>query len=160
MALPDGGTPRHFLHPCMVFAHREEHWVSTVLGSCVAVTLFDAQASLGGLNHFMLPLWNGEGLPTPKYGNVAMEKLLERVLALGARKERLVAQIFGGACVLGERRGPFEIGSRNLMVAREILQRHAIPVMASNVGGQSGLRLRFNTRTGAVFAERLNPVDR
>ena len=125
----------------------------------IAVTLFDPKILLGGLNHFMLPLWNGEGLPTPKYGNVAMEKLLERVLGIGGGRENLVAQVFGGASLLSERPGPYEIGSRNVMVAREILARHRIPVIASNVGGSSGLRLFFNTRTGAVRAERLCQVD-
>lgn len=158
MTFPNGGPPRHFLHPCMIFAHREEHWVWTVLGSCVAVTLFDPGKALGGLNHYMLPLWNGDGLPTPKYGNVAMEKLLERVLGIGGCREQLVAKVFGGASLLNERPGPYEIGSRNVMVAREILARQNIPIIASNVGGSSGLRLFFNTRTGAVKAERLSQV--
>jgi len=48
----------------------------------------------------MLPLWNGEGLASPKYGNIAIEKLIERMLYLGSRKANLQAKIFGGGEVI------------------------------------------------------------
>ncbi len=57
----------HYLHPGNLFAHRTPHIVTTILGSCVAVCLWDPINNIGGINHYMLPLWNGEGLPVPKY---------------------------------------------------------------------------------------------
>ena len=87
---------KHFLFPGTIFADPGEFQISTVLGSCVALCLWDSVAKIGGMNHYMLPFWNGEGLATPKYGNIAIEKLLSRMLRLGCRKENLVAKIFGG----------------------------------------------------------------
>ena len=63
-----GNPPKLFLQPCTIFVHREEHWVSTILGSCISLCLWDPKLGAGGINHYMLPLWNGEGLPTPNTG--------------------------------------------------------------------------------------------
>ena len=76
----------------------------------------------------MLPLWNGEGLATPKYGNIAMEKLLARVLAIGCRRENLVAKVFGGANISGSGVELFMIGDRNTMLAMQMLEEFRIPV--------------------------------
>jgi chemotaxis protein CheD len=147
--MPDP-LPRHFLNPCTIFAHREEHLVTTVLGSCIAVCLWEASSGLGGINHYMLPLWNGDGLPTPKYGNVAIAKLIERMERLGARPERLVAKAFGGANVLGSGRGYYDVGRRNIQICEELLARHRIMVVSSDLGGEVGRKIVFNTRTGLV----------
>ena len=70
---------RHYLYPGTLFVHRQPHRITTVLGSCVSVCLWNQTARLGGINHYLLPLWNGEGLQTPKYGNIAIVKLIDQV---------------------------------------------------------------------------------
>lgn len=156
MPLTSGGTvPRHHLNPCMLFAERGEHEVLTLLGSCVSVCLWDSHMTLGGMNHYMLPLWNGNGLATPKFGNVAIEKLIRKLLDLGCRKEHLVAKCFGGANVLGEVSGRMQVGERNIAVAEEILAIYGIPIKARDTGGLRGMKIIFNTRTGVVLAGRL-----
>lgn len=147
--------PKYFLYPCMLFAHREEHQASTLLGSCVSVCLWDTRLHFGGLNHYMLPLWTRADLPTPKYGNVAIGKLLEKMLLLGSRQEDLVAKVFGGASLFGPEGDTYRIGDRNVMVARELLKKAGIEIIASRVGGTSGIRIHFNTRTGVVMAGRI-----
>jgi len=147
--------PRHILYPGALFAHREEHLVSTILGSCVSVCLWDPQLQCGGINHYMLPLWNGEGLPTPKYGNIAIEKLIEKMQALGCVKENLRATIFGGANVLLNGPDLYHVGSRNIAIANELLARHKILLKGSKVGGDSGMRIHFNTRAGSVFVNQV-----
>ena len=155
--MDDATVPKHFLHPCTIFAHPQEHWVATLLGSCVAVCLWDPVLAVGGINHYMLPLWNGEGLPVPKYGNIAIDKLIEKMLVLGAQKERLVARIFGGAKVLSTDMGTFRVGSRNITLARELLATHRLPIVEAEVGGEQGMRVLFNTRTGIATVHRMNP---
>ena len=152
---------RHNLNPCMLMASRNELEIMTLLGSCVAVCLWDPRLAFGGMNHYMLPLWNGEGLPTPKYGNVAIEKLIARMLEFGCRKEQLVAKCFGGANVLGDTSGRMLIGERNIAVAEEVLGNHRIPIVARDMGGLRGMKILFNTRTGVVLAGRLasSPVQ-
>lgn len=150
-----GALPRHFLHPCTLFAHREAHLVTTVLGSCVAVCLWDARRGVGGMNHYMLPLWNGEGLATPRYGNIAIPRLLEKLQALGSRKEDVVAKVFGGANVLAAAQGIFLIGDRNAALAKEQLAQLGIPIAASQTGGNQGQKILFNTGTGVVLMARI-----
>jgi chemotaxis protein CheD len=139
----------------MLIAHRDELEVATVLGSCVSVCLWDPHLACGGMNHYMLPLWNGEGLPTPKYGNVAIEKLIAKMLDFGCRKEQLVAKCFGGANVLGDTSGRLLIGERNIALAEELLGIHRIPIVARDVGGCQGFKIIFNTKSGVVLAARL-----
>ena len=155
-----GDGPRHFLLPCTLFVRPEEYQITTILGSCIAVCLWDPGLRLGGINHFMLPLWNGEGLATPKYGNIAMEKLLERMLGMGCRKERLVAKLFGGARIIQGPSPQFNVGGRNLGVATSFLAQKGIAIAGSQVGGSTGLKIIFNNRTGSVLAGRLSPYPK
>lgn len=142
---------KHFLFPGTLFAAPYACQVSTVLGSCVAVCLWDSVTRMGGINHYMLPLWNGEGLATPKYGNIAIEKLIARVLAMGCRQEYLVAKVFGGANVMGTGNEVFMIGDRNVVLANQMLEEYGIPVAASDVGGRVGRKIVMHTATGVVL---------
>ena len=151
--------PGHYLYPCLIFAHREEHLVSTVLGSCVAVCLRDPRLEVGGINHYMLALWNGEGLPTPKYGNIAIDKLIRAMQDRGCARERLVAKVFGGGNVIGNSQGAVTVGERNIDIARELLAQADIPIVASDLGGDVGRKIIFNTRTGSVLMSRLKRMD-
>ncbi len=74
----------HYLYPASLFADKEPHVVTTILGSCVAVCLYDSVLNQGGINHYMLPLWTGQGLASPRYGNCAIDRLIERMIAGGS----------------------------------------------------------------------------
>lgn len=144
---------RHYLYPGTLFVHREPHVVTTVLGSCVSVCLWDAAARVGGINHYLLPLWNGEGLPTPKYGNIAIAKLVEKVQSLGGGG-KLVAKVFGGASMWEKTEGLLAIGQRNCELALELLEQHRIPVVGSDLGGPVGRKIIFHTGDGSVLLKR------
>lgn len=150
---------KHFLYPGTIFAEPAEYHISTVLGSCVAVCLWDKVIHVGGMNHIMLPLWNGEGLATPKYGNIAMEKLLAKVLSIGARRETLTAKIFGGANVSGTGLEVFMIGDRNITLAVEMLEEYRIPIIARDVGGNVGRKIIMNSATGVVMVGKGKRTD-
>ena len=147
----DGPINKHFLFPGTIFADPLAYQISTVLGSCVAVCLWDRVARRGGMNHIMLPLWNGEGLATPKYGNIAMEKLLAKVLSIGCRRENVVAKVFGGANVSGTGLEVFMIGGRNITLATQMLEEFRIVVVAKDVGGRVGRKIIMNSETGVVL---------
>jgi chemotaxis protein CheD len=142
---------QHFLYPSALFVSAKPHKVVTVLGSCVSVCLWDPVLSIGGINHYMLPFWNGNGLASPKYGNIAIEKLIERMLLLGSSKANLRAKIFGGGEVIETNIANFRIGERNIAIAKELLDAHRIPIVAQSVGGKNGRKLMFVTATGEVF---------
>lgn len=147
----DETVNKHFLFPGTFFADPREFQISTVLGSCVALCLWDSVARIGGMNHYMLPLWNGEGLATPKYGNIAIDKLLSKMLQLGCRKEHLVAKIFGGANVTSSGNEIFMIGDRNILLAKEVLEEYGIAIKSSDVGGHVGRKVIMNSATGVVM---------
>jgi chemotaxis protein CheD len=152
---PESG---HFLFPSTLFAHRSPHHVQTVLGSCISVCLFDDQLKYGGINHYMMPWWNGKNLPSPKYGDIAIERLIEKMIALGTVKQNLVAKIFGGANQLAFR-NRFDIGEQNTTIARDLLKKHGIVITGENVGGDRGRKIVFNTQTGQVFMKILDSID-
>ena len=139
---------KYYLYPSTLFAADSLHMVDTILGSCVAVCLYDMRKKIGGINHYMLPYWNGDGLASPKYGNIANEKLLERMLQLGATRQDMVAKIFGGANQL---KTSINVGERNIMVAREQMAAFGIRVIYENVGGNEGRRIKYNTGTNEVW---------
>ena len=145
----------HYLYPGALFAQKGEHIVTTILGSCVAVCLWDPVLHIGGINHYMLALWNGEGLPSPKYGNIAIAKLIEKILGLGSRKENLKAKVFGGGEVLQSSSGILNVSQRNIELAKQMLQQEKIPILSSDVGGNLGRKLKFNTETGKVLLKKI-----
>jgi len=144
---------KHFLFPSALFASETEYVVDTILGSCVSICLYDTKLKIGGLNHYMLPYWNGEGLASPKYGNIANEKLFEKLLKMGATKPNMVAKLFGGA---NQMSSFINVGERNVIIAREQLNSMGIRVISESVGGTVGRKLRFNTATGEVLMKFLS----
>lgn len=101
----------------------------------------------------MLPFWNGEGLETPRYGNVAIPKLIFEMLDKGSQKKDLVAKFFGGGDILGEGNSFFHIGEKNIAVAERLLKEFGIPVSASSTGGERGRKIWFNASTGEVLQQ-------
>lgn len=142
----------HFLQPTLIYASEKPTLIQTILGSCVSVCLWDTKLHIGGMNHYMLPLWNGNGLATPKYGNIAIEKLIEKMLSLGCRKKDLVAKTFGGGKIIETNKSyHLQIGSQNIIIADEMLKSAKIPVIIQNTGGTHGRKIQFYTNTGVVL---------
>lgn len=140
----------HFLYPSTIYVSEQQCFIDTILGSCVAICLFDPENKIGGMNHYMLPFWNGQGLASPKYGNIAIEKLIDQMVSHGSRIQQLKAKVFGGGEVLQQSTNLFNIGQNNILVAQKILQERNIPIVAQHTGGQNGRKIRFNTTSGGV----------
>jgi chemotaxis protein CheD len=141
---------QHFLYPSTLFASKEPYVVKTILGSCVAICLLDPVINIGGINHYMLPSWNGNDLASPKYGDIAIDKLVERMIQLGAKRENLKAKIFGGGGLIESGANSTLVGERNIRVARLILEEKKIPIVASSTGGRKGRKILFFTDSGEV----------
>lgn len=120
--------------------------LSTILGSCVAVCLWDEGVGLGGMNHFLLPFGPKAASSTPeRYGVHAMEVLINALLKAGARRNRLQAKLFGGARLSATFS---DIGQSNARFAREFLATEDIPCLAESLGGASARRILFRPATG------------
>jgi chemotaxis protein CheD len=149
--LPAGA--RVYLAPGRLHASAEEAQVTTILGSCVAVCLFDVTARVGGMNHYLLP----SGSPASgRFGESAIDLLLQRLTQLGADRRRLKAKVFGGACVLEAFRDAPSLGARNVEVAQARLAAEGIPVTGIDVGGERGRKVVFDIRTGSAW---VRPIE-
>lgn len=150
------------IHPGEYYATKADTIISTVLGSCIAVSLFDPARLMGGLNHFMLPGELGrEGLirdPNAKYGMYAMELLVNELLKMGSMKKDLKAKVFGGGAVLRfSDGGTTRIPQSNIDFAFEYLKEEGIPILASDVGGREPRKIFMFPRSGKILLKRIVP---
>jgi chemotaxis protein CheD len=130
--------------------------LSTILGSCVAVCLWDRQARVGGMNHYLLPSCPAGGRPSPRFGTVAVPELVRGLYGLGATADRLAAWVFGGAQLIGAfPAGHDHLGTRNIEAAEELLGREGIAVVGGDVGGRRGRRVVFDTGDGQALVRLL-----
>ncbi|MEO5373547.1 MAG: chemotaxis protein CheD [Alphaproteobacteria bacterium] len=147
--------PQVHLFPGDMACQLKPQLITTILGSCVAVCLWDRSLRFGGMNHFLLPYWEHQGEPSLRYGNVAIEALVEEMRRFGSRPGDLRAKVFGGANVLPVNGDGPTIGTRNVDMALQELRRFDIPVVNRHVSGTSGLLIKHFTETGEVW---LRPV--
>lgn len=136
------------LLPCELLVKQQPCCISTILGSCVAVCLYDSTQKVGGMNHYMLPVCNGKDVVSPKYGDVAINNLICKMLNMGCKQSNLQAHIFGGADVIDTT--IFQIGKKNIDIAIQILNEKQISIVEQNTGGKRGMKINFDIRTGIV----------
>lgn len=145
------------LHVGGVHASAEPTVIKTLLGSCVAVCLWDARTRAGGMNHFLLPDdgLDGAGLDATRFGVHAMDCLIGEMLKLGADPRRVVAKVFGGASVLALNGRAGDVPGANLSFVRAFLARESLHVAATSVGGTLPRQIRFFTDSGKVLVRRI-----
>jgi len=142
--------------PGQYHATGENTVISTVLGSCVSVCLYDPVMKIGGMNHFMLPgVAHSRGASktgSAKYGIYAMTLLLDHVIQLGARKTNLAAKIFGAGRVMD---GMSDVGCQNSDFAIRFVRDADISIAAIDVGDIYPRKIYFYPATGRVFVKRI-----
>jgi chemotaxis protein CheD len=132
-----------FIHVGHIHIDKAPNIINTVLGSCVAVCLYDESTKIGAMNHYLLPFWNGNSLQSPRFGNVAIPKMIAQFEEFGANLATTKAKVFGGAAMNIISQDKMMIGEKNSMVAFEILKHFNIPVVAHDVGGNMGRKIQF-----------------
>ena len=140
-----------YLLPGHIAVVCEPAQISTILGSCVAIALQDRVAGISGLNHYLLPEVLPGEKPTPRYGNYSISFMIENMLQLGAKKNRLQAKIYGGANVLEGVAIGKNIGEKNVQMAEFYMSEMGIPVLEKNVGGEIGRKILFHTQEFQVL---------
>jgi chemotaxis protein CheD len=151
--------------PGEFYITRAEEAITTVLGSCISACIRDPELAVGGMNHFMLPedttqgksswLDNEAGLAT-RYGSFAMESLINGLLKLGARRERLEVKLFGGGHILNV---GMDVGDRNIDFARHWLKVEGYKVVAEDVGETVPRRVVYFPANGKVRVKHLRPLE-
>ena len=145
-----------YVHVGQLYASAEQRLVSTILGSCVSVCVWDAEVRVGGLNHFLLPQCVTNGVSSPRFGNVAIRELLAEVQRLGGARHRLQAKLFGGASVIDAfQTTNGSLGMQNVALARRFLADAGIPIVNEDVGGSQGRKLVFRTSDGTAWVRHI-----
>ncbi|HEV8435719.1 MAG TPA: chemotaxis protein CheD [Thermoanaerobaculia bacterium] len=139
-----------FLQPGHMVIATEPMQVTTILGSCVAVCMFDTTKRIGGINHFMLPLGSGRMTSSPRFGDVAMNELLNGLRNAGARLPFMRARVFGGASMFNELKPTATLGQKNVELALDFLARFGIDVIEIDTGGHRGRKVIYRTDEGTV----------
>jgi chemotaxis protein CheD len=149
---------RYFLKPGYILMTAEPTVVMAVLGSAVAVTIFDPIMQMGGMNHFVHPALKTGDSPTALYAKPATVKLIKMFSEVGAHIGGLEAHIFGGGCPAGASEEQREVGLHNVTEAETLLKECGINIVGKETGGQYGRKIMFNTYTGEVIIAKVEKI--
>ena len=133
-----------FLLPGEYLISKKPHVVTTLLGSCVAVCIYSKKAKFGGINHYMLPK-NHSGERSAKYGEYAIQTIVQFLERGAGTLQGAEAMLFGGASVVGAIRSGSNIGEQNVALAKKMLADYNIPITMEQVGGNTGMKINYQT---------------
>lgn len=151
------------IYPGEFYVSKGPEFVSTILGSCVAIVLFDSENKIGGINHFMLAKESSEksveqtdaGLKT-KYGKYAIDELIKEMESHGAKKFNLQAKIFGGSNVFNLPDSKLDmVGNENIRFAKDYLAKLNIPIIAEDLGGVPSRKVVFDPSNFKVLVKKI-----
>ena len=162
------GLPKVFLQTGDCFIGIKPTLVTTVLGSCLAVTLHAPKMGIGTICHAFLPS-SAEGKrsqhPEPqicRFVDTALQNMLETLDKIGVPRRELVVKMFGGSsgiAVRGMEYSSYDIGRRNAEMAKKLLKFNRLDITVKDIGGNQGRKLMFHTQTGEIWIKRLRQVS-
>jgi len=156
--------PRIFLQTGDCFIGVQPTMVTTVLGSCLGVTIHVPKMGIGTVCHAFLPDSSDSRTshhPEPqvcRFVDTALQNMLETMDKIGVPRRELVIKMFGGSSGMAVRNvenTTYDIGRRNIAMARKLLKFARLDIQVEDVGGQRGRKLLFNTQTGEVWVKKL-----
>ncbi len=152
------------LYPGEFFSsNAQDEMISTVLGSCIAITLYDPKLRIGGMNHFML-VSSSQSQDAQensgRFGEFAVELLLNDMMKKGAQKKRMIAKVFGGSNMFKVAPSEHNVGEQNIDFAFYYLERENIPIKASDVGGTYSRKIYFDPITAKVWLKHVKEKPR
>jgi chemotaxis protein CheD len=144
----------YFLQPGFIIASQEPQLIHIVLGSCVAVCLWDSQQKFGGACHYIYPRYAGQK-PNGKFGDVAISHLIHLMLDLGSDINHLKAHIVGGGNRLDS---SSSLGGDNAEIAEIILRQDRIKIVTKATGGSFGRKVIYNSMSGKILVYQTDGV--
>lgn len=144
--------------PGEYYVTKNEEMITTVLGSCISVCIYEQKTGLGGMNHFMLPQSAGNNdvadfmSESFRYGDVAMERMINDLLRNGADKDQIVFKAFGGGQIIKQMTS---VGERNIKFLHKFMVMEGYKLTASDLGGPHPRKVNFFPKTGKVMVKKL-----
>jgi chemotaxis protein CheD len=166
LSLSENTLPVIYLRAGELHFSEQSARVYTVLGSCIAVTMFHRRLGIVAICHGLLPECRGKGqcggeCPAPgKYVDCAIQWMTKRFKQQGVLLREIEIKVFGGADTFSTGpagRGGIRVGKRNAGMALRALGKEGLNILSLDVGGAIGRKLFFNTHTGEVLIKRLQP---
>lgn len=147
------GKEKYFLQPGYIFASKQPYLLSTVLGSCVSVCLWDPTLHFGAINHYIhaKPFKKER---TAQYGSISINHMINLMIKLGSKKINLKAHVIGGA--QNSAMGSCLIGKQNVEIAETILKKNYIDIITFDTGGEMGRKIVFDSETGEIVVYKVN----
>ena len=150
------------LMPGEYYVTLHDEGIYTTLGSCISACIRDRVIGIGGMNHFMLPAsgemsgWKSEHLSViNRYGNFAMEHLINDILKNGGKRQNLEVKLFGGGRIL---QNMTDVGMRNIIFVRDYIETEGLRVVAEDVGDIYPRMVVYFPATGKVRVKRLRSL--
>lgn len=160
------------IYPGDCYVTVNDEYIGTLLGSCVAVCLYDPVNKVAGMNHFVLPgkIVQSSGKKRKhddkpdetellKYGTKSIESLIKKMEKHGNRKH-FVAKLFGGGKVLDYQVSRYGISSMNVRIAKILLEMADIPIVSQDVGDDYARKILFDTGSGKVYCKQLKKINK
>lgn len=127
------------------------------LGSCVGIALYDPITKISGLVHIMLPYSSKISNNTNKlkFADTGIEILIELMEEHGANHKRMISKIAGGAQMFSSKINSdiMNIGNRNTIATKEVLNKLKIPIIAEDIGGNYGRTIEFYSEDGSLLVK-------
>lgn len=139
-----------------LYATDEPTVIYTLLGSCVAVCIYDIKNRIGGMNHIFLPGNNYKNDSSTRYGENAMKYLIKNICQLGGERKKLVAKAFGGGHVIPAISNKIGIGPKIVDFVINYLEKEKIEIVAHDFGGNKTRKVYFHTDTGMAYVKHLS----
>lgn len=163
-----GKLPCFYLKPGEMRIADQSGIVTTVLGSCVSVTMYNSRLKMGAICHGMMPRWE-EGRDDRekcdkrfKYVDCSIRYMAEAFRSFGIAPREIEAKLFGGADMFSSYDNDqrhISVGRQNIMTALEVMEEEGLVIQKRDIGGKQGRKLHFYLHTGAVFLKRLKPSE-
>lgn len=150
--------------PGEFYVSRADEMIATTLGSCVSACIWDQQNNIGGMNHFMLPMteveaskvaWGSVQNDATRYGNYAMEHMINEILKNGGMRSNLMAKVFGGGRVLNHAN---DVGAGNIEFVLEYLKCENIPIISKDLGDTYPRKVMFNPLNGKALMKKMQNI--
>jgi len=144
--------------PGEVYVTKTDEMITTVLGSCISACIRDPYLGVGGMNHFMLPASKNMDITdgsAARYGNFAMEQLINEILKNGGQRKNLEVKLFGGGRVLAHMT---DVGKRNIDFALEYIHLEGLKLIAEDLGDRYPRKVQYYPSSGAARMKKLRAV--
>lgn len=136
--------------------------LETIVGSCVAVCLFNRKNRTAAMNHFILAQPDdSDTSDIGRFGTTATKQIIEYLFEIDPVPTHYQAQIFGGAAVFAKKTGiPGDVGNLNIAIAKAVLDEFHIRIVHHETGGTRGRRIKFNTENNTVYCRFTGEIPR